>query len=83
MAYTTCGIQPPPSSKSVTLFHVCNMYTKNDMVFVVLVNTDFWLFLYFPIYLIQTSSLVNMMVHLPPPYLLTCISVLSYARSQN
>lgn len=49
----TCSIQPPPSSNSVTLFHVCKMYTKNDMVFVILVNTDFWLTLYFPICLIQ------------------------------
>lgn len=83
MAYMTCGIQPPPSSNSVTLFHVCKMYTKNDMVFVVFMNIDFWLTLYFPIHLIQTPSLVNMIVHLPPPNLLTCASVFSHALSQN
>jgi hypothetical protein len=82
MAYMTCGMygdQPPPSS--VTLFHFCNIYTKNDTVFVVWVH-DFRVICIF-IYLIQNPSLVNNMVHLPPPYLLTCTSVFSYAQSQN
>jgi hypothetical protein len=81
MAYMTCGIQTP-FPPSVTLLLVCNTYTKNDMVFVVIVNTDFWLTLFFPIYLIHTPSLENM-VHLSPPNLLTCTSVFSYAQSQN
>lgn len=81
MAYMTCGIQTP-FPPSVTLLHVCNMYTKNDMVFVVFVNTDFWLTLFFPIYLIHTPSLENM-VNLSPPNLLTCTSVFSYAQSQK